>query len=182
MEKCFFSLAITSVRPVNRLLGFGIRGIIPSDVVLLALLMLLMLICQRSMRSACRAASIWSTHIVSCIECAAAHGSAMSVCKNVSSAHSAWSKMSVRVQDEGGKERGALGCQETPILPRGERVCRSIYRHSHMCLALSHSPPSVSSPSSFLFLGGLPLLVDSTLLHAGPAWQLQGSRQGDAIR
>ena len=119
---------MTSVRPVKRLLGFGISGIIPSDVVLLALLMLLMLICQRSMRSACRAVSICSTHIVSCIECAAAHSSSKSVCKNVSSAHSVWSKMSVRVRDGGGEERGALGCQETPIMPRGECVCCSIFK------------------------------------------------------
>ena len=136
---------MTSVRPVKRLLGLGIRGIIPSDVVVLALLMLLMLICQRSMRSACRAASIWSTHTVSCIERAAAHGSCMSVCKNLSSAHSAWSKMSVRVQDEGGKERGALRCQETPIIPRGEHMCSSIFKpsvHASLCLAFSHGLPS----------------------------------------
>ena len=145
---------MTSVRPVNRLLGFGISGIIPSDVVVLALLMLLMLICQRSMRSACRAASNCSTHTVSCIEGAAAHGSSMSVCKNVSSAHSEWSKMSVRVQDEGGKETGALGCQETPIMPRGERVCWSIfkfYMHAHLCLAFSHTLPS-SLLLAFVFL------------------------------
>ena len=145
---------MTSVRPVNRLLGLGIRGIIPSGVVVLALLMLLMLICQRSMWSACRAASICSTHIVSCIECAAAHGSAMSVCKNVSSTHTAWSKMSLRVQDEGGKERGALGCQETPIMPRGERVWWSIFKpliHASLCLAFSHCPPS-SLLLAFVFL------------------------------
>ena len=108
-----------------------------------------------------------STHTVSCIERAAAHGSSMSVCKNVSSAHSAWSKMSVRVQDEGGKERGALECQETPIMPRGKHMCWSIYKfytHASLCLAFSHCPPSIFLPafvfaSSFLFLGSLPPLV-----------------------
>ena len=35
------------------------------------------------------------THGISCVECAAAHGSAMSIWKNVCSAHSEWSRMSV---------------------------------------------------------------------------------------
>ena len=102
-----------------------------------------------------------------CIERAAAHGSSMSICKNVSSAHSAWSKMSVRVQDEGGKERGALGCQETPIMPRGERVCWSIYKfytHASPTQACAWPFPTLlhpvfSSPLSFLFLGNSPPLV-----------------------
>ena len=78
----------------------------------------------------------------------------MSVCKNLSSAHSAWSKMSVRVQDEGGKERGALGMPGDPIMPRGERMCWSIF---YTCLAFSHSPPSnLLLAFVFLFLSGLP--------------------------
>ena len=44
VKKCFLSLVITSVRPVNRVLGFGIRGMTPSDVVLLPW----MLTCNRS--------------------------------------------------------------------------------------------------------------------------------------
>ena len=48
LEKCALSLAMTSVRPVNRLLGFGIRGMTPSDI---ALLLLWMWICQRSSSS-----------------------------------------------------------------------------------------------------------------------------------
>ena len=178
---------MTSVRPVNRLLGLGIRGIIPSDVVVLALLMLLMLICQRSMRSACGAASICSTHTVSCIEGAASYDSAVSVCKNVSSAHSAWSKMSVRVQDEGGKERGALGCQETPIMPRGKRMCWSIYKFHIRKPVPGLFPLSSTQVSPRLRLSYSlaihPLWwVDSTLLHADFLWHFQGSRQGDATR
>ena len=101
----------------------------------------------------------------------------MSVCKNVSSAHSAWSKMNVRVQDEGGKERGALGCQETPIMPRGERVCWSIFKfYIHVpdlfplssVVASSSLLLNFSSPSSFLFLCGLPPLVGG--LHFFACW------------
>ena len=119
-----------------------------------------------------------STHTVSCIEGATAHGSSMSVCKNVSSAHSAWSKMSVRVRDEGGKERGALGCQETPIMPRGERVCWSIFKLYIYVPGLFPLSSIQSSPCLHLSysLAVYPLWwVDSTLLHAGSAWHIQGS-------
>ena len=89
----------------------------------------------------------------------------MSVCKNVSSAHSEWSKMSVRVQDEGGKEGEALGCQQTPIMPRGKRMCWSIYKvytHASLCRFPTLLHPVFSSSLSFLFLGNSPpLVVDS---------------------
>ena len=52
-----------------------------------------------------------STHSV---EGAAADGNVMSIWKKVCSAHSEQSKVSVTVQDEGGKERGAPGGQQTP--------------------------------------------------------------------
>ena len=50
-----------------------------------------------------------------------------------------------------------------PITPRGKRMCWSIYKsytHASLCLTfptLLH--PVFSSPSSFLFLGGLPASV-----------------------
>ena len=50
---------------------------------------------------------------------------------------------------------GALRCQETPIMPRGERVCWSsifkFYTHASLCLAFCHTPPS-SLLLAFVFL------------------------------
>ena len=107
LEKWLLSLVMTSVRPVNRLLEFGISGTIPSDVALLPLL-----ICKRSSAVSLRGrVSNCSTHSV---EGAAANGNVMSIWKKVCSAHFEWSKATVMVQDEGGKERGMLGGQKTP--------------------------------------------------------------------
>ena len=88
-----------------------------------------------------------STHAVSCVERAAAHGSAMSVWKNMPSAHSEWPKMSIRVQDEGGKERG---------VPRRWRphevnvLCWSIFMNT--CRGFSCS--SIHSSATFTLFGG----------------------------
>jgi hypothetical protein len=101
-----------------------------------------------------------STHDISCIQRAAANGNVMSICKNVCSAHSEWSRMGVRDQDEEGKER-------SPGNP-----------HASTCMDFSDSPSTSPSPSSFSFLSGLPSL---TLWHAGSLWNLRGS-QGDGIR
>ena len=122
-EKCSLSLVMTSVRPVNRLLGFGIRGMIPSDVVQLVLL-LWICISQIFTQSACWAGSCFThSHGVSCIERAAAHGSAMSVRKNLCCAHSEWSKMSVR----GRERKGSARKPGDPQSCHEERVCWSMF-------------------------------------------------------
>ena len=110
LEKCPLSLAMTAVRPVNRLLGFGIRGMTPSDVILLRSFMLCMCICQRSMTSACFGGYLISScfaHRISCIEHTAANNNVMSIWKNVCSAHSEWSKMSVRGRERKGSARAS---------------------------------------------------------------------------
>ena len=112
LEKCALSLAMTSVRPVNRLLGFGMMGMTPSDIALLLLWTLLIWICQRSSPSArwYRSADIsdCSTHRVSCVECAAAHGGATSVRENVRSTHCEWWKMNVLKRSAWERKKGAL--------------------------------------------------------------------------
>ena len=96
-----------------------------------------------------------STYRVSCVECAAAHGSATSVSKNVRSAHSEWSKMSVRDQDEKGKERGMLGRQKTQSYHE-VNACVDLflifYRRASTCLGFSDSPPLSSNFLTFVFL------------------------------
>ena len=105
LEKWLLSLIMSGVRPVNRLLGFGIRGMTPSDAVLSPLMFWMCIYHAISLPSGY--VVIPSTHGVSYIERAAAHSSAMSIWENMYSAHSEWSKRSVRVQDEmrEGKER-----------------------------------------------------------------------------
>jgi hypothetical protein len=78
---------MTSVRPVNRLLGFGMRGMTPSDVVLL---LLWMCICPRSTLSFGSPEHLpynYSTHRVSSNERVVASNKVVSTCKNARSAH-----------------------------------------------------------------------------------------------
>ena len=119
---------MTSVCPVNQLLGFGIRGMTPSDVILLPWLMW---ICQKLLAEQI---SSCSTHSVSCIERAVADGNVMSVFKDVCPAHSEWLKMSVRDQDEEGKEKRLM-------LAGNPQSCHEVliyfYIDTSMCLSLA---------------------------------------------
>ena len=90
LEKCLLSLVMTSLRPVNRLLGFGMRGMTPSDIILSPLLLLWMCICPVFMLS------VWfkehlhdnhSTHSVCGIECVVVSNKVVSTRKNARSAH-----------------------------------------------------------------------------------------------
>ena len=91
---------MSAVRPVNRLLGFGIREITPSDAILSPLMFWMCIYQIHAISLPGGYTAVPSTHGVSCIELAAAHSSAIRICENMYSAHSEWSKMSVRVQDE----------------------------------------------------------------------------------
>ena len=102
----------------------------------------------------------------------------------MSFAHSEWCKASVRVQGVGGKERG-VDAWRPPIMPRGERVCWSIFIilyarqdvpglfRSRSC----HSSPCILIPRRLILLCGR-----TRLSGLRPLWHLQGSRQGDEIR
>jgi hypothetical protein len=70
---------------VNRVLGFGTRGITASDIALSPKL-LLMLIYENSMPSAFSRGPDSVTHDSGCIDCAA-HDEVMSAGKNIRSAH-----------------------------------------------------------------------------------------------
>ena len=100
VEKWLFSLMVSAVRPVNRLLGFGIRGMTPSDAVLLPLMFWMCIYQIHAISLLGGYMAVPSTHGVSCIERAAAHSSVMSIWENMCSAHFEWSKISVRGQDE----------------------------------------------------------------------------------
>ena len=133
VEKCCLSLAMTSVRPVNRLLGFGVRGMTPSDVVLLPEQLLWMCICPRryQISSPKHLHNNRSTHSVSGIEgCVASH-KVVSTGKNARSAHVEIPKVERLRMREGRKERkGAPGGQETPnYATRRTRVLIYFYIH-----------------------------------------------------
>ena len=115
VKKCLLSLAIVSVRPVNRVLGFGGRGMTPSDVVPLPW----MLTCKNPTPSACLTDTFskHSTHNLSFNECALASDKAVSAREEARSAHVEISKM--EVQDEGGQQRTAL----KPRSPRNACLC-----------------------------------------------------------
>jgi len=74
-----------SVRPVNRILGFGMRGMTASDVLLLP--KLLMLICKRPQGQLARVFNCYFTDSASCMDCAIAQVDVMSARENMSSAH-----------------------------------------------------------------------------------------------
>ena len=75
-----------SVRPVNRILGFGMRGITALHVPLSPKLM--MLICEDWYNQlAPRVSKCCFTHSASCIDCAIAEAKVMSTRENLCSAH-----------------------------------------------------------------------------------------------
>ena len=105
-ERCSFSLAMISVRPVNRVLGFGTRGITASDITLsLSLKLLLMLICGKPCHQLVLLEPDSFTHDSSCIDCAA-HDKVMSTRQNIRTAHTEVEKTQVDGRNlKGAKER-----------------------------------------------------------------------------
>ena len=143
-----------SVRPVNRLLGFGIRGMTPSDFVLLPLLLLCIWICAKS------TLSFWfigtfthSTYSVSSIERVVASNKMVSIRKNTRSAHIEIPKVErFRMREE----IRAPGRQKTP-----NYVCHEV----DACWLPKHGPELLSGSSLLLgpsssFLGSLFTLSD----------------------
>ena len=100
---------MTSVRPVNRLLGFGVRGMTPSDVVLLPEQLLWMCICPRryQISSPKHLHNNRSTHSVRGIEGGVASHKVVSTGKNARSAHVEMPKVEMREGRKRGKERSA---------------------------------------------------------------------------
>ena len=75
-----------SVRPVNRILGFGMRGMTAPDVLLLP--KLLMFICKDSHGQLVpRVSNCQFTHSASRIDCAITQANVMSARENMCSAH-----------------------------------------------------------------------------------------------
>ena len=80
----------------------------------------------------------------------------MSVFKNVCSAHSEWSKMSVRDQDEEGKQRRASDAgRKPPIMPRGA----DLFLYKHVFDKLFRLASNFSLPFVFLILRRLTLFA-----------------------
>ena len=116
---------MASVRPVNRVLGFGIRGITPVA------LSPWMLTCNRSNAVACLTDTLnkHSTHSqVSINKCAVVSVKVVSARKEARSAHVEISKMDV--QDEGRKERRALKAQSCREV---KHACVYFYRNTNTC-------------------------------------------------
>ena len=144
VKKCILSLAMTSVRPVNRLLGFGIRGMTPSDVVLLPYWMC---ICPRSMLSIWFSGNLHdnhSTHSVSGIERAVAGNNVVGARKNARSVHVEILKVERFGMREGRKGERPEARRPPMIMPRG--VDLFLYTRKHV--------PGFSSscPLVFVFL------------------------------
>jgi hypothetical protein len=93
-----------SVRPVNRILGFGMSGMTASDVLLLP--KLLMLICRDPHHQlALRVSNCCFTHSASRIDCAVVQAEMMSARENVCSAHVKLWKMTELGGAKGRKKR-----------------------------------------------------------------------------
>ena len=132
VRKCILSFAMGSVRPVNRVLGFGIRGITPVA------LSPWMLTCNRSNAVACLTDTLnkHSTHSqVSINKCAVVSVKVVSARKEARSAHVEISKMDV--QDEGRKERRALKAQSCREV---KHACVYFYRNTNTCPDFSDPP------------------------------------------
>ena len=90
-----------SVRPVNRILGFGMRGMTPSDVPLLSTV--LTLFCKDPYHQlAQRVSNCIFTHSAGCIDCAISQYQVMSTRENVCCAH-------VEEDDRIGRDEGKEG-------------------------------------------------------------------------
>ena len=98
-----------SVRPVNRILGFGMSGMTASDVPLLP--KLLKLICRDPRHQlALRVHLICFTHSASRMNCGTAQVKVMSARKNMRSAHIELQKTT----ELGGRREGR---KERPVMP-----------------------------------------------------------------
>ena len=140
---------MASVRPVNRVLGFGIRGMTP------VILLPWMLTCERS-----NAVSLvedtfskYYTHSISFNECAVVSDKVVSARKEARSAHVEISKMDA--QDEGRKKRTAPKPQSRHEVMAC--LCLFLQKRKHMprLFRLSSSPVFSKSSSSLSFLGRL---------------------------